>query len=164
MKKLLKIVLLILLIAFIAIQFIKPAKNAGEEIPGNQISSIQPVPQEIEHILKTSCYDCHSNTTRYPWYNNIQPVGWMLHNHIVDAKKGLNFSEFATYPTYSRYNKFKAIQKNIKSGDMPLFSYKIIHRNAVLNASQKTDLINWAGNAMKEMESKYPKDSLVKPK
>ena len=52
MKKLLKIVLLILLIAFIAIQFIKPAKNAGEEIPGNQISSIQPVPQEIEHILK----------------------------------------------------------------------------------------------------------------
>ena len=164
MKKLLRVVLIILLIAFIVIQFIKPAENSGEEIASNQISAVEPVPANIEQILKTSCYDCHSNTTRYPWYNKIQPVAWMLHNHITNAKKGLNFSEFASYPTYSRYNKFKAIQKHIKAGEMPLFSYTLIHRDAILNAEQKSALINWAGNAMKEMEAKYPVDSLVKPK
>lgn len=88
----------------------------------------------------------------------------MLHNHIVEGKKELNFSEFATYPTYRRYKKFKEIQKQIKEDEMPLFSYTIPHRDAVLSAEQKSTLINRAANSMKEMEAKYPADSLANPK
>ncbi len=47
---------------------------------------------------------------------------------------------------------------------MPLFSYTIIHRDAVLSDEQKSTLIDWAANSMKEMEANYPVDSLVKPK
>ena len=164
MKKVIRIVLIVLLVAFIIIQFIRPAKNAGEEIAANQIAAIQPVPEGVQQLLKVSCYDCHSNTTRYPWYENIQPIAWFLNNHILEGKKEVNFSIFATYPTYRRYKKFKEIQKQIKDGDMPLFSYTIIHRDAVMSAEQKSTLINWAADAQKEMEAKYPADSLVKPK
>lgn len=164
MKKFLKIVFIIIIAGFIVIQFIRPSKNLGEEIPEREITAIQNVPPDVHQILKVSCYDCHSNTTHYPWYDNVQPVAWFLHDHIVEGKKELNFSEFATYPTYRRYKKFKEIQKQVKEDEMPLFSYTIPHRDAVLTAEEKSILVNWAANAMKEMEAKYPADSLAKPK
>lgn len=164
MKKVLKISLIIVIVVLITIQFIRPAKNQGVEIAANQITAIHPVPENVQQILKVSCYDCHSNTTYYPWYNNIQPVAWFLENHVIDGKKELNFSEFATYAAYRRYKKFKEIQEQVKEDEMPLFSYTIPHRDAVLSAEQKSALINWSANAMKEMDAKYPADSLKRPK
>ncbi|MEO9210884.1 MAG: heme-binding domain-containing protein [Ginsengibacter sp.] len=164
MKKTLKIVAIIFIIAFIVIQFIRPSKNIGEEIAANQITAVQQVPDDVQQILKVSCNDCHSNTTYYPWYSKIQPAAWFLDDHIVEGKKELNFSEFANYPTYRRYKKFKEIGKEVKGGDMPMNSYTLLHRDASLNADQKLLIENWASSAMKEMEGKYPADSLVKPK
>jgi hypothetical protein len=164
MKKVLKTILIILLIALIVIQFIRPSKNAGEEIAANQITGVQQVPDEVQQMMKISCYDCHSNTTHYPWYSKIQPVAWFLNDHIVEGKKEINFSIFATYPAYRRYKKFKEIGKEVKEGDMPMFSYTLLHRDASLNADQKLIIENWAANAMKEMEAKYPADSLTRPK
>lgn len=164
MKKVLKIVLIIIIIAFIIIQFIRPPKNQSEEIAANQIAAVQQVPEDVQQMLKVSCYDCHSNTTHYPWYSKIQPVAWFLDDHIIEGKKEINFSTFATYPAYRRYKKFKEIQEQIKEDEMPLFSYTLPHRDAILSAEQKSTLINWAANAQKEMEAKYPADSLARPK
>ncbi|MEO8117246.1 MAG: heme-binding domain-containing protein [Bacteroidota bacterium] len=164
MKKILKTLLIILVIAFIVIQFIRPPKNSEEEIAANQITAAYQVPDTVLQLLKTSCYDCHSNTTHYPWYSKIQPAAWFLNDHIVEGKKEINFSNFATYPAYRRYKKFKEIGKEVKDGDMPMFSYTLMHSDASLNAEQKLLIENWAANAMKEMEMKYPADSLVKPK
>ncbi len=164
MKKVLKTVLIIIVIAFIVIQFIRPSKTAGEEIASNQITAIHQIPDDVQQILKVSCNDCHSNTTQYPWYSKIQPVAWILNNHIVEGKKELNFSEFATYPAYGRYKKFKEISKEVKDGDMPMSSYTLIHRDASLNEDQKLSIENWSASLMKEMEAKYPADSLSKPK
>ena len=55
------------------------------------------MPDSVKVILQNACYDCHSNNTRYPWYVNIQPVGWWMSGHIADARDGLNFSEFGGY-------------------------------------------------------------------
>ena len=164
MKKILKALLFVLLIVFVLIQFIRPAKNKGEEIASNQIAAIHQVPENVQQILKVSCNDCHSNTTHYPWYSKIQPVAWFLNDHIIEGKRELNFSTFATYPAYRRYKKFKEIGEQVKDGEMPLLSYTLPHRDAVLNADQKLILENWAANSMKEMERQYPVDSLVKPK
>ena len=163
MKKIINFVLIVLVIAFVIIQFFRPTKNAGEEIAANQITAVNKVPEDVQQILKVSCNDCHSNTTIYPWYSKIQPVAWFLDDHIIEGKKELNFSEFATYRTYRRYKKFKEIEKQVKEGEMPLFSYTIPHRDAVLSAEQKTALIDWAMASRKEMEATFPADSLKKP-
>lgn len=164
MKKVLKVILMIVIIAFIAIQFIRPEKNSGEEIAANQITAKYQASQEVQRILQVSCYDCHSNTTHYPWYSNIQPVAWWLEDHIVEGKEELNFSTFMEYPVWRQYKKFKEIGKEVKDGDMPMASYTLVHRDAVLSADQKLLIQNWAVNLMEEMEAQYPSGSLAKPK
>ncbi|MDB5275156.1 MAG: cytochrome [Ferruginibacter sp.] len=93
-----KKVLLVLLVILVIIQFIHPAKNSSSEdaMLVNDISKKYIIPQNVHDILKTSCYDCHSNNTVYPWYSKIQPVDWWLTNHINEGKREVNFSEFAT--------------------------------------------------------------------
>lgn len=164
MRRVLKTILYILIIAFIVIQFIRPSKNTGVEIAENQIAAKHPVPENVQKILKVSCYDCHSNTTKYPWYWYMQPGAWILSNHFNDGKREVNFSIFSTYPANRRYKKFKEIGEQIKKGDMPLTSYTLIHRDAVLNTEQKQALMDWAAAQMKEMESQYPADSLKSKK
>jgi len=163
MRKIIKIVLIVLVIVFIAIQFIRPAKNTGEEIAQNQIAAKHAVPENVQQILKVSCYDCHSNTTEYPWYWNMQPGAWILSNHFNDGKREVNFSVFSTYPAYVQYKKFKEIGEQIKQGDMPLTSYTLIHRDAILNSDEKLALENWAVASMQQMEKQFPADSLKKP-
>jgi hypothetical protein len=158
--KIFKRILFILSVIFIIIQFNRPARNIGEIKPVNEITAAFAVPSDLQHILRTSCYDCHSNNTRYPWYVNIQPFGWFMESHIKEGKGKMNFSEFATYPLRRQYNKFNDIIENVSDGEMPLPSYLLIHTDAKLSDAQKKKLIDWA-NAMRDsMQTKYPADSL----
>ena len=163
MKKILKRLLQILLLAFIAIQFFRPAKNKAEGISANDISAKYPIPENVMGILKTSCYDCHSNNTTYPWYSYIQPVAWWLDDHIQKGKKELNFSEFAAYRIGRQYRKLEEINKEIKEGEMPLESYTFIHGNAKLNADQKLLIANWVVATRDSIKAHYPEDSLKRP-
>jgi hypothetical protein len=160
--RLLKKILILLLIAFIVIQFFHPGKNSSAAAPVNSVSKNFPVPDDVAQILAVACYDCHSNNTRYPWYSHIQPVAWWLNNHIQEGKKHLNFDEFATYPLRRQYGKFDQTIKVIKKDEMPLPSYLIIHRDAVLSPEQKEKVIAWSKNCMDAMKTAYPIDSLVK--
>jgi hypothetical protein len=87
MKTFFKRFLTLLFIAFIAIQFIRPAKNISDGVQPNDISTKYAIPADVQATLKSSCYDCHSNNTKYPWYNNMQPVAWFLADHLKEAKK-----------------------------------------------------------------------------
>ena len=87
-------ILLGLLFLFMAMQFIRPGQNRTNEVQKADLIKQFNAPANVAGILTTSCYDCHSNNTRYPCYSNIQPSGWLLAKHIKDGKKELNFSEF----------------------------------------------------------------------
>lgn len=164
LKKILKRTFQILLLAFIIIQFIRPAKNKAGEISNNDISKLYPVPEDVQSILKTSCYDCHSNNTVYPWYAEIQPVAWWLNNHIEDGKKDLNFSEFASYRIRRQYKKLEEINDLVKKDEMPLDSYLWIHKNAKLSEQQKLTVANWVVAVRDTIKQNYPADSLVRKK
>jgi hypothetical protein len=158
--KILKRVLLILAVIFIFIQFIRPSRNVGDVNPTHEITASFAVSNEVLNIFKTSCFDCHSNNTRYPWYVNIQPIGWFMDSHIKEAKRKMNFSEFGTYPLHWQYNKFNGIIENVSDGEMPLPSYLLIHMDAKLSDTQKKKLIDWASAVRDSMQAKYPADSL----
>jgi hypothetical protein len=135
-------------IILIAIQFIHPQKNQSSEILATDITKVTTVPDDVLQVLKTACYDCHSNNTVYPWYNNIQPVGFWLQHHVNEGKEHLNFSEFGSYPADKAAKKMRGIVRDIQEGDMPLGSYTLIHKNAILTEAQKQLVINWAKNAV----------------
>src|SRR5690348_9264789 len=110
----LKKIVLLLLTAFIIIQFIRPAKNVSQTPDEAAIEKLYAVPADVETILKKACYDCHSNNTRYPWYNNIQPVTWWLNHHIQEGKGELNFSEFGKYTKEKQAKKLKKSAKEVQ--------------------------------------------------
>lgn len=162
--KILKKILLILLIAFIAIQFFRPEKNIQTTASANDLTKHFEVPNDVQNILYRACYDCHSNHTNYPWYANVQPVAWWLDDHIQEGKKELNFSEFASFRLRRQYHKFEETVEQVKDGVMPLESYTVIHREAKLTPQERELVANWASAMMESMKGKYPMDSLVAPK
>jgi hypothetical protein len=158
--KILKRTLSVLVLLFIIIQFFRPARNTSEVIPANEITAAVAVPDDILGILKNSCYDCHSNNTRYPWYVNIQPAGWFMSSHIREGKRGLNFSEFATYSPRRQYRRLNDIIENVNDEEMPLPSYLLIHTDAKLSQGQKEKIVAWANASLELMKTKFPVDSL----
>lgn len=143
MKKIIKKILFIGLIIFLLMQ-LYPAQNIGFEQDINaNFTEVYNVPKNVEIILRTSCYDCHSNNTNYPWYSYIQPARFFMESHIAAAKKNLNFNEFGVYSKRKQESKLDRIVKQIKSNEMPLASYTLIHKNARLTTVQKKEVINW---------------------
>ncbi|WP_395050321.1 heme-binding domain-containing protein [Flavobacterium sp.] len=144
MKNSIKKILFIGLIIFLLMQLYQPARNLGyeQDLTAN-FTKVYNVPKNVETILRTSCYDCHSNNTIYPWYSYLQPVRFFMDSHINEGKENLNFSEFGKYSKRKQENKLDRIAKQIKSAKMPLSSYTLIHKNAVLNTTEKELVINW---------------------
>jgi hypothetical protein len=136
-------VMIICVATIIGIQFIRPEHNVTRQTTEADINQILPMPERLESVLKRSCYDCHSNTTRYPWYAEIQPFSWWLAGHINEGKEELNFNEFGNYSPRKQQSKLKAIVNSVKDGTMPLGSYKLIHRNAKLSTTEKMLMISW---------------------
>ena len=54
------------------------------------------------------------------------------------------------------------MKEQIDKDEMPLSSYTLIHTDAKLTAADKDILINWSEGIRKQMEAKYPKDSLIR--
>lgn len=160
MKKYGKYILYALLGALVIMQFIRPEKNlSGNET--HDITQKYPVPDEVMALLKPACYDCHSNTTRYPWYAEIQPVGWWLAQHVKEGKKGLNFSTFTSRKVAVQNHKFEEIIEMVKEGDMPLKSYTWTHGDAKLSDEQRALITSWAQAMMDTLQRQYPADSLI---
>ncbi|MBA4318526.1 MAG: cytochrome C [Flavobacterium sp.] len=144
MKRIIKKILFIGLIIFLLMQLYQPARNISfeQDITGN-FTKVYNVPKNVEIILRTSCYDCHSNNTYYPWYSYIQPVRFFMESHIKEGKENLNFNEWGNYSDRKQNNKLDRIAKQIESNEMPLSSYTLIHKNAILTASQKKEVLDW---------------------
>lgn len=133
-----------LLVILIVIQFIRPTRNISAQPSENDITLKYSVPENVQIVLQESCYDCHSNNTRYPWYTNIQPVGWWIQSHVNEGKQHLNFSEFGTYAEKKAKHKFEEIEESMNTGWMPLESYLIIHADAKLSKEQSDAMRTWA--------------------
>ena len=139
-----KKIFILVAVIVVVIQFYRPNKNISEKSSYNSIEKHYLVPANVSLLLKTSCYDCHSNNTKYPWYNNIQPVAWWLNKHIVEGKKELNFDEFNNYSFEKKKKKLSEIIHEIEKKDMPLSSYTFIHEDAILTQQQQKEIIDWA--------------------
>lgn len=143
MKIMKKIGVTILLI-LIALQFYHPPRNLSQ---GNHtadfIKETNPSP-EVRLVLQNACYDCHSDNTRYPWYNTVAPISYFLSKHVNDGKDELNFSAWDTYSVKRKSHKLEEVVEVLEKGEMPLRSYTWMHSEAQLTADQTKAVIEWA--------------------
>ncbi len=147
-----KIIAGIILIAVITIQFFPSELNQNETVPKSDFMLVNKVPTTIQNKLQVSCYDCHSNNTDYPWYNKAQPFAWFLEDHIKEGKAELNFNEWSEYSDRRKKSKLRSIISQIENDQMPLDSYKIIHRDAKLSKEEKVQIINYMEQVKSELD------------
>ena len=101
-------------------------------------------PENVKAILKETCYDCHSDVTRYPWYNNITPVNYWLAEHVNDGKKHFNISNWAGNSVKRKDHKMEELIEMVEEKEMPLKSYTITHSEAKLSEEQIKTMLTWA--------------------
>lgn len=155
--KILKISLLILLVAFVVMQFIRPEKNISGQVAESDIILVESPGEEIGLILKNACYDCHSNNTSYPWYAEVAPLSYWIADHVEHGTDELDFSQWALYSPKKKAHKMEELIEEVKEHKMPLDSYTWMHSEADLTEDQITALTEWA----KILMTKYELDAQV---
>lgn len=139
-----KKILLVLLIIFIIAQFFGPDKNQGDPQSVEAFLSETKPNAEVTHILKETCFDCHSAYTRYPWYDKITPVNFWLANHVEEGKDEFNVSEWSSYSPKKKDHKLEELIEMVEEKEMPLPSYTWTHREADLTSAQIESMVSWA--------------------
>ncbi|SDB24402.1 Haem-binding domain-containing protein [Flavobacteriaceae bacterium MAR_2010_188] len=149
-------VLLVILVIFIIAQFFQPEKNDGEMATLDPFLNYTNPPEVVMTILETSCFDCHSAHTEYPWYNNITPVNYWLANHVNDGKKHFDMSKWDEYSLKQKDHKMEELIEMVEDKEMPLDSYTWAHSEANLSEEQIKSVIDWGEKVRLklEMESK----------
>ncbi|TAH05147.1 MAG: cytochrome C [Sphingobacteriales bacterium] len=159
-----KKIALALLLIFAIMQFFRPAKNTSATVAVANIATKYNTPANVQAVLKKACNDCHSNNTFYPWYAEVQPVGWWLNHHVDEGKGELNLDDFMNYNLRKQYHKLEEITEQVKTGEMPLDSYTWTHKDAILTIEEKALLTSWSESIRTQMQQQYPMDSLIRKK
>ncbi len=156
---LIKTILIILFLLLVGIQFLQPSKDNQNADMRNAMDKAVELPDEVNRILRKSCYDCHSNYTNYPWYSNIQPGGWLMDRDIRNGKARLNFQTFATVQPEGNYKTREAYQRHLleeiakvtSEGEMPLKAYMLLHEEARISDAERKIVADWARKAASEI-------------
>ncbi|HTQ97566.1 MAG TPA: heme-binding domain-containing protein, partial [Candidatus Acidoferrum sp.] len=122
--------LAILFAGFLLLQFVRPKLSNGP------VTAEIQAPDDVKQVLKTACYNCHSNETVLSWFDYPVPAYWLVVQDVRGARKHLNFSEIGALPAaQQRAALFEAVSQ-IELGAMPLPSYKPVHPKSAVTPEQ----------------------------
>lgn len=132
-----KKIIITLVVILIGIQFIPvDRKNPPVTMDIN-------APENISSILRTSCYDCHSNETSWPLYSYIAPVSFLLAGDVKEGRKHLNFSQWDKYSSDEQIKLLEEMIEEVEKENMPLTIYTFTHPNSKLDSNRIKLLKQW---------------------
>jgi hypothetical protein len=141
--KILKWLALVVVIVLIGLQFVRPARTNPAVDESQTIHARLEVTPQVAAILDRSCQDCHSNTTRWPWYSNVAPVSWLVIDDVNQGRSNLNLSEWGSMDNRQAEKKLEEICEEVLDGEMPIPSYTRIHWSAKLSSADIKTLCEW---------------------
>jgi hypothetical protein len=136
-KKKAWIFLLTILIAFIALQFIRP------KIDNPPVTGDFKAPPAVKSIVVRACYDCHSNETNLRWYDKISPIYWQVASHVNEGRRDLNFSSWDSLATADQKGKLWEAVNQIAAGAMPIKDYQLVHPSTKISPADLAILKNY---------------------
>lgn len=102
---------------------------------------IQAEPQwdspKTKALFDRTCADCHSHTTKWPWYSNVAPLSWIISDHVMEGREHFNVSAWG----HQKHNEGEEAAEELEEGEMPVFGYTITHPEARLSEEEKQHLI-----------------------
>lgn len=157
MKKVLKVIKWIFLVGaclFVVAQAIRPARTNPVSDQSLALESHTHLDSQVSVILDRSCADCHSNRTRWPWYTNVAPVSWFIVNHVNEARRDLNFSQWGSYNSRRQNERLREMCDLAKAGEMPLSSYTPLHKHSALTTDDVKTLCDWTNRERATLASR----------
>jgi hypothetical protein len=125
------------------VQLIRPARTNPPVNPGKTIDAHLTSDPAIADIFERSCKDCHTYRTVWPWYSSVAPVSWLVIHDVNEGRSKMNMSEWAGYDSAEARTLLSRMCREVSGDGMPIFAYKVIHRNAVLSDTDKKAICDW---------------------
>ena len=127
-------ILLTCIVLFLAVgQFFRPDRANPPVNPDATFEAVAKPSPEVAAIVQRSCYNCHSNTTEWPWYSAIAPVSWFVANDVHGARAHMNFSRWNEMSTEKAKQKLMNACEAVQAGDMPPWDYLMMHKASKLS-------------------------------
>ena len=133
-----KMVPILAVVLFVAIQLV-PVNRSNPPVEADFDA-----PEAVAAVLRTACYDCHSNETRWPWYSYVAPVSWLVAHDVEEARSEFSFSHWGQLGEHERNELREEIWEEVEEGEMPLAIYRLMHSEASLSQDQLDTLRDWA--------------------
>jgi len=144
LRRIAKWFFVILVILFLAIQFVRPARTNPAVDESRTIFARTQMPPQVAAIFNRSCVDCHSNKTVWPWYTNVAPISWFITGHVNDGRQMMNLSEWGRMDQDRQSKKLRQMCEEVTDGAMPLSSYTPLHPGSKLSPADVKTLCDWA--------------------
>jgi len=122
-----KKILIAVVVILVVIQFI-PVDRTNPPVT-EEINA----PESVLKIIHTSCYDCHSNKTDWPWYSYVAPVSFFIAGDVSEGRQHLNFTEWNKYDEKA--------------------TYKLMHPSAKLDDNKVNVIKEWVKTQEKKDDS-----------
>lgn len=117
------------------------------------VEEAMPAPPEVQAILDRSCADCHTHTTKWPWYAYVAPASWLLVYDVHEAREHMNLSRWNDYAPDEQRKKTEEIWEEVEEGEMPLPPYLWMHPDAELSEGDRETLRRWSKARARELEA-----------
>lgn len=132
-----------LAVVWLAAAYITPPPANPTLVAEAGLEASRPLPVDVRAILRSSCYDCHSDETRWPWYSAAFPASLLIERDVEQGRGQMNFSQWSTYNEFDRADMLDDVCEQVRDTSMPLRHYRWLHPDATLSGSQIDVLCAW---------------------
>lgn len=139
-----KIIWIVLIAIVVILQLIPSVRPEVIEVNKSDLLANNKVPDSVAYLLKTACYDCHSNETVYPWYSYVAPVSWLVARDTRLGRDEMNFSDWESNDKMRKAKFLSDIVDVVSDGTMPMAIYPLMHPEAKLKRSDRQMIVDWA--------------------
>ena len=133
-----------LLSTSVACSFVHPWGNARTTKSNDRLMEGMNVPPPVRAILENKCADCHSESTKWPFYSRFAPASWLLECDVQGGREHFDMSRRHTFDRDMDLDLLTRIAAETHSGEMPPKQYLLIHRNAKLTPEEGDLIYAWA--------------------
>jgi hypothetical protein len=112
-------------------------------------------------LFQRACQNCHSENTEWPWYSKIPPASWMIRKDVGDARRHVNFSNWDSYNSGKQEDFLTRIGSVVRTGQMPLPRYTLLHKEARLTSQERQVIYEWTRAEKKRLRSAGGRNSPV---
>ncbi|MGA7462946.1 MAG: heme-binding domain-containing protein [Candidatus Korobacteraceae bacterium] len=149
----------VMIAAVIALSTIHPWGDLRAAAPSATLLDGSAAPPNVRQVLEAKCADCHSENTHWPAYSRFAPASWLIERDVHDGRSHLNLSQWQHYSAEDQATLLNRIAAEVRSGQMPVKRYLVLHPQARLSLDEQQLVYDWAKAERKSIRHRVPQVS-----